>query len=211
MNLCAVDTLESGGYILPMQTREEAILVDQARDGCEQSFEALVQQNSEKMIQLAWRMVNNRQDAEEIVQEAFLRFFRSLDTFRGDSQVSTWLYRTVSRLCIDYLRREKIKRRLFFFSKPDSEYDPIEQAASMTARQDDQAIAREELSRVNRAIEKLSARQRAVLTLRHQEQLPLKEIADILGLSEGSVKVHLHRAVQNLRTTLAEMEKDDDN
>ncbi|WP_303722127.1 RNA polymerase sigma factor [Malonomonas rubra] len=210
MNLCVVDTLESGGYALPMETREEAILVEQARAGCEQSFEALVRQNSERMIQLAWRMVNHRQDAEEIVQEAFLRFHRSLDRFRGDSLVSTWLYRTVSRLCIDYLRRERIKRRLFFFSRPDDEFDPLAQAPANTIRQDDQAIARQELVHLMRALERLSPRQRAVLTLRHQEELPLKEIAEILGLSEGSVKVHLHRAVQGLRNSLAEMENSDD-
>ena len=210
MNFCAVDTLVSGGYALPMDAREEAILVEQARDGCEQSFEALVRQNSEKMIQLAWRMVNNRQDAEEIVQEAFLRFYRTLGSFRGDSLVSTWLYRTVSRLCIDYLRREKIKRRLFFFSRPDDEYDPLEQAPSGMVRQDDQAIAREELGHMMKALDKLSPRQRAVLTLRHQEELPLKEIAEILGLSEGSVKVHLHRAVSSLRNSLAEMENRND-
>ena len=209
MNLCAVDTYITGGYALPMEAREEAILVDQARSGCEQSFEALVRQNSEKMIQLAWRMINNRSDAEEIVQEAFLRLYRTLDSFRGDSRVSTWLYRTVSRLCIDYLRRERIKRKLFFFNKRDDDYDPIEHSASAETRQDELIIAREELSHVAEAIEHLSARQRAVLTLRHQEQLPLKEIASILGLSEGSVKVHLHRAVQALRSALEEMEKTD--
>ncbi len=209
MYFCAVDTYISGGYALPMEAREEAILVDQARSGCEQSFEVLVKQNSEKMIQLAWRMINNRSDAEEITQEAFLRLFRSLDTFRGDSRVSTWLYRTVSRLCIDYLRREKIKRKLFFFNKKDDGYDPIEHSPSAETAQDELIIARQELSVVIQAIDNLSARQRAVLTLRHQEQLPLKEIANILGLSEGSVKVHLHRAVQALRATLAEMEKTD--
>ena len=210
MNLCAVDTYGLGGYALPMDAREEAILLDQARSGCEQSFEVLVKQNSEKMIQLAWRMVNNRSDAEEIAQEAFLRFYRSIDTFRGDSKVSTWLYRTVSRLCIDYLRREKIKRKLFFFSKPYSDYDPIEHSPSNTTPQDDLVIAREDLSHVLQAMETLSARQRAVLTLRHQEQLPLKEIAAILGLSVGSVKVHLHRAVQSLRLSLDQMETSHD-
>lgn len=210
MILSAVDTFAGGGYPLPMDAREEAILLDQARDGCEQSFEVLVKQNSEKMIQLAWRMVNNRSDAEEIAQEAFLRFYRSIDSFRGDSRVSTWLYRTVSRLCIDYLRREKIKRKLFFFNKPDSDYDPIDHSPSHTTPQDDQAIAREEIAHVLQAMESLSARQRAVLTLRHQEQLPLKEIATILGLSEGSVKVHLHRAVQSLRSSLAQLETSHD-
>lgn len=206
MNFVAVDTLACGGYALPMQAREEAILLDQARNGCEQSFASLVRQHSEKMLRLALRMVNNRADAEEIVQEAFLRLHRSLGSFRGDSRISTWLYRTVSHLSIDHLRREKIKRKLFFFSKRDEAYDPIEQTASAETAQDDLLIAREQLSHVLQALQKLSPRQRVVLTLRHQENLPLKEIASILDLSEGSVKVHLHRAVKSLRSTLVKME-----
>lgn len=207
MKILAVDTLAGAGYALPMEPRDEAILLDQARNGCDQSFESLVHEHSEKMIQLALRMVKNRSDAEEIAQEAFIRLYRSLATFRGDSRVSTWLYRTVSRLCIDYLRREKIKRRLFFFSRPDDTYDFVEQAPSAETAQDDLLIAREELAHVIKGLDNLSPRQRAVLTLRHQEGLPLKEIAEILELSEGSIKVHLHRAVQALRTTLDEMEK----
>ena len=206
MTFAAVDTLAGGGYALPMNIRDETILLDQARNGCEQSFEILVRQNSEKMIRLAWRMVNNRSDAEDIVQEAFLRLYRSLSSFRGDSRISTWLYRTVSRLSIDYLRREKLKRRLFFFKPRDDAADPFEQAASGETAQDELAIAREQLADVHHALGNLSARQRAVLTLRHQEELPLREIAEILGLTEGSVKVHLHRAVQNLRAALDEKE-----
>ena len=194
-----------------MDVREETILLDQARAGCEQSFESLVKQHSEKMIRLALRMVNNRSDAEDIVQEAFLRLYRSLSSFRGDSRISTWLYRIVSRLCIDHLRREKIKRKLFFFSRPSDTYDPIEQTASSEATQDDQAIAREQLGHVLTALNRLSPRQRAVLTLRHQEELPLNEIAEILGLSVGSIKVHLHRAVKTLRSVLAEMENQHEN
>ncbi len=193
-----------------MDARSESILVDRAREGCEQSFEALVMQNSEKMIRLAWRMIGNRADAEEIAQEAFLRLYTSLGTFRGDSRVGTWLYRTVSRLCIDYLRREKLRRRLFFFKREDDDFDPLQNTAAEDLPQDERFILREDLRTVRRGIASLSARQRAVLTLRHQEQLPLREIAAILGVSEGSVKVHLHRAVQALRAELAKENQHDE-
>jgi len=206
MNLCAVDTLDGDGYALPMDARQEAILLAQAREGCEQSFESLVRENSEKMIQLALRLVNNRSDAEELVQEAFLRLYRSLSSFRGESRVGTWLYRTVTNLAIDYLRREKIKRRLFFFKRSNDDYDPADFAPTTDSPQDDQIIAREELGYVLQSLDKLSARQRTVLTLRHQENLSIKEIAEVLGLSQGSIKVHLHRAVQTLRASLAAME-----
>lgn len=210
MHSTAVDTPAGGRYALAMDSRSETILLDRAREGCEQSFEVLVNENSEKMIRLAWRMVRNRADAEEITQEAFLRLYRSLDTFRGDSRIGTWLYRTVTRLCIDYLRREKIKRKLFFIGRGDDHYDLLDNAASELPLAEDGLIAREDVELLQQAIGRLSARQQAVLTLRHQEQLPLREIAAILGLSEGSVKVHLHRAVQGLRTALADKENRDD-
>ncbi|PLY03387.1 MAG: RNA polymerase sigma factor [Desulfuromonas sp.] len=205
MNFCAVDTTINGGYALPMDKRQETILLEQARDGCEQSFETLVRQNSGKMIQLAFRLVNNRSDAEEIVQEAFLRLYRSLGSFRGESRIGTWLYRTVSNLAIDHLRREKIKRKLFFLKRNSDDADPVEFTPSSEPAQDDQLMAREELATVVQSLDKLSPRQRTVLTLRHQENLSIREIADILGLSEGSIKVHLHRAIQTLRAALDDM------
>jgi RNA polymerase sigma-70 factor (ECF subfamily) len=203
--MTGVDSRTANRYPLPMQPGVEKALVDQARNGQESAFARLVEAHSEKVIQLAWRLIGNRSDAEEISQEAFLRLFRSLPTFRGDSSVGTWLYRTVSRLAIDHLRREKLKRKLFFFRPDDQEQvDPIEMAVDPAASPADLLQARETAHQMQQLLNRLPARQKAVFVLRHMEGLPLKEIAALLNLSEGTVKAHLHRAVSLFRVEFNE-------
>jgi len=199
-----VDTVNNAGYALQMQPGNEKNLVEQARNGNQAAFTQLVESHSEKSLQLAWRLVSNRSEAEEIVQEAFIRLYKSLPTFRGDSSLGTWLYRTVSRLAIDHLRREKLKRKLFFFRpETDEQVDPLELAVDNDSPHD-LLVARQTAQAVQRLFNRLSARQRAVFVLRHQEGLPLKEIASMLDLSEGTVKTHLHRAVSQFRQELLE-------
>ena len=199
-----IDTTTANRYALRMQPGSERILVEQAQGGNQAAFAQLVEGHSEKVIQLAWRLVGNRSEAEEISQEAFLRLFKSLASFRGDSSIGTWLYRTVSRLAIDHLRREKLKRKLFFFrSDTDEQADPLELAAD-TDSPYELLVARQTAQQAQRLLNGLPARQKAVFVLRHQEGLPLKEIANMLDLSEGTVKAHLHRAVSQFRQELLE-------
>lgn len=192
-----------------MQPQTEKIVLDQARQGEERAFARLVEAHSERAIALAWRLVGHREDAEEIAQEAFLRLHRSLPTFRGDSSVATWIYRTVSRLAIDHLRREKLKRRLFFFLGAG----PGEQAVSLEGVPDpaapsplDQLLSRETALRMHQVLNRLPPRQKAVFVLRHLEEMTLREIAETLGLEEGTVKTHLHRAVERFRKEYRRLE-----
>lgn len=189
-----------------MDAATEKIILARIQDGDEASFETLVRAHSARIIGLAWRMTGNREDAEDIAQEAFIRLHKSVASFRGDSSISTWLYRTVTRLTIDHHRRQKLKQKIFFFRHADAEHDPYELAADPAASPGDQYLAGEAGRRLSRAINKLSARQRAVFTLRHHEDLPLKEIAAVLKLKEGTVKTHLHRAVHILRKELKDLQ-----
>jgi len=183
-----------------MQRDTEKILLDQARSGEERAFAQLVDLHSERVIALAWRLVGRREEAEEIAQEAFLRFYRSLSTFRGESSVGTWLYRTVSRLAIDHLRREKLRRKIFFFRSGDQDQpDPIDLLPDQTASPQAQLLAQETSDQMKQVLQKLPPQQKAVFVLRHMEGMPLKEIAVTLGLKEGTVKTHLHRAVTQFR------------
>lgn len=201
----SVDTSTTNSYALPMQPDSEKKLVEQALNGNDAAFAQLIDGHSEKIIQLAWRLVGNRSEAEEISQEAFLRFYKALATFRGDSSVGTWLYRTTSRLAIDHLRREKLRRKLFFFRGTGNEQtDPMELAVDPSASPHDQLQAQETAKQMQQLLNQLPARQKAVFILRHQEGLPLKEIAEMLELSEGTVKTHLHRAVSLFRSELEE-------
>ncbi|MEZ4600965.1 MAG: RNA polymerase sigma factor [Syntrophotaleaceae bacterium] len=186
----------------------EQILLDQIRSGHPLAFEQLVQAKAPQMINLAYRLVGNREEAEDIAQEAFLKMHRTLDTFRGECSLSSWLYRIVSRLAIDHLRREKLRRKLFFFRQSDEEADPLELVPDSGPSSVDILQARETESRLKQALKRLSGRQRAVFVLRHQEGLPLKEIAAVLQLEEGTVKAHLHRAVRVLRVELQDLHED---
>jgi len=195
-----VDSPVSGSYSLPMLPDAEKILLDQARAGHEQAFAQLVEAHSEKTVALAWRLTGQRADAEELAQEAFLRLFKSLATFRGESSVGTWLYRTTTRLAIDHLRRETLKRKIFFFRGNDADqFDPFELAVDPSASPQEQLLARETAGRMQQQLNRLPPRQKAVFVLRHMEGLPLKEIAVTLGLEEGTVKAHLHRAITTFR------------
>lgn len=191
-------------YARRMDAQTEQLLLEQIRGGRVEGFEDLARLHSPRILRLAIRLTGSRAEAEEIAQEAFLRFYTGLHSFRGESSVGTWLYRTVTRLAIDHLRRERLRRHLFFFRRDEESADPAELIADPAPSPADRVLAAETRQRLCHAIGKLPPRQRAVFVLRHQEELPLKEIAALLGLEEGTVKAHLHRAVVRLRKELAD-------
>ena len=189
-----------------MDARFEKILLEQVRNGDDASFKALVHEHSARLIRMAWRMVGNREDAEDLVQETFVRLYKSIASFREESRLSTWLYRTLSRLAIDHFRHQKLKRKIFFFQTSNEDLDPIEQAADPGATPAENYLTGEAGRKIVKAMEKLSARQRLVFTLRHHEGMALKEIAQVLELEEGTIKIHLHRAVHFLRNELKDLQ-----
>lgn len=191
-----------------MDTSSEKTLLARIRQGDDSGFAALVAAHSPRVLALAWRLVGDRDDAEDIAQEAFLRLHRGIGGFRGDSSVATWLHRTVSRLAIDHLRRQNVWKRIFFFRRGNEEADPLDFVADSATSAGDRFFAGEIRQRLDRAMERLSARQRVVFTLRHYEEMPLREIAAALNLEEGTVKVHLHRAVRILRQELKDLHED---
>jgi RNA polymerase sigma-70 factor (ECF subfamily) len=191
-----------------MDNTQERLLLERIRAGDQAGFETLMRQHSSKVVGLATRLLGNRGDAEDLAQEAFLRLHRSLPDFRGDSSIGTWLYRTTTRLAIDHLRREKLKRKLFFFRQSDDEPDPLEMVADPRSNPGRDLHTKQSMTRLRQAMDKLSARQRTVFVLRHHEGLPLQEIATLLGLETGTVKIHLHRAVTTLRAALADIYED---
>jgi RNA polymerase sigma-70 factor (ECF subfamily) len=199
---------ERSGTVDKDRQKEERILLEQIRSGHPTAFEQLVVAQTPRMVNLAYRLVGNREEAEDIVQEAFLRLHRSLDSFRGECSLTSWLYRIVSRLAIDHLRREKLRRKLFFIRNNNEAPDPVELVADSGLTSVEKIQAKETGRRVAVALEKLSARQRAVFVLRHQEGLALKEIAALLQLEEGTIKAHLHRAVRALRVELEDLYED---
>ena len=124
-----VDTPAGSRYPRQMVNIDEKALLERIRRGDESAFEEIVREHTGKLVGLAWRLVGTREDAEELAQEAFLRLHRSLPDFRGDSLIGTWLYRTTTRLAIDFLRRERIKRKVFFFRQDNYSPYPVELAS----------------------------------------------------------------------------------
>ncbi len=200
-----IDTPFIGSYSRRMDNTQELLLLERIRAGDQTGFETLMRQHAPKVIGLATRLIGDRSEAEDLAQEAFLRLHRALPEFRGESSIGTWLYRTTTRLAIDHLRHERLKRKLFFFRKSDDDPDPLEMVSDPRSNPGRDLHTRQAMIRLHQAMQKLSARQRAVFVLRHHEGLPLQEIGALLGLETGTVKAHLHRAVTTLRRELADV------
>ncbi len=198
-----VDMPAVSRYPRQMVNSDEKAILERIRKGDESGFEELVKEHTGKVVGLAWRLVGSREDAEEIGQEAFLRLHRSLPDFRGDSLIGTWLYRTTTRLAIDFLRRERIKRKVFFFRQDNDSADPVDLASDNRQNPAQEFQSQEAMRSLRKSLKKLSSRQQVIFTLRHYEGLALKEIAEHLGLETGTVKAHLHRAVTQLRKELS--------
>lgn len=190
-----------------MEKGAERKLLARVRKGDDSAFEILVAEHSSRVLALAWRLAGNREEAEDIAQEAFLRLHRNITGFRGESSIATWLHRTVTRLAIDYLRRQKIRQRIFFFRKNSEDADPLDVVPSSTPSPDERFFAGEISRQLEKAMQKLSAQQRVVFSLRHFEEMSLREIAGLLELEEGTVKSHLHRAVSILRKELKDLQE----
>lgn len=161
---------------------DDAILVHAAQDGDIDAFEAIVRRHQTGVYRVALRMLGSRADAQDVTQDTFMRAWRSLGRFRSDSAVSTWLYRIVTRRCLDVIAARRTTEHLDEGVKT-SATDP-----GVSAEQ------RERLRAVTRAIALLPPEQRAALVLREFESLSYQEVADVLGTTVAAVKGRIHRA-----------------
>jgi RNA polymerase sigma-70 factor (ECF subfamily) len=154
------------------------------------------------VLQLAYNMVNNTEDAEDIYQEIFIKVFRNLSQFKFKSEFSTWLFRVVVNYCINF--RKKRERR-YAVSLENGNPGSEEQKALIreTATTPEGEILNSELSReIEQALAMLSAKQKTVFVLRHYHGHKLKEISKIMGCSEGTIKNYLFRATQRMQQLL---------
>lgn len=170
-------------------------LIDRFLQGDGTAFDELVGKRQREVYNLAYRMTRNAEDARDVSQEAFLQVYRNLSRFDRRSSLSTWLYRIVVNLCLNHLSRGS--RALY--ATVDQHPDPVDLSEGSLARLEE----REQIDALARAIETLPPQQRASLTLRVHHHLAHREIADILGVSEATAKVHYFHAVQALRRKLA--------
>jgi RNA polymerase sigma-70 factor (ECF subfamily) len=173
-----------------------AELVAAAKDGDRAAFDELVRATSAATYTLAYRLTGNEEDARDVVQDAYLRAFRSLKRFRGDAQFTTWLYRITANCASTYTgRRARHRHDELRDETPVVDLHPDRDPE----RRGDQAELREQLQE---ALRHLPPKLRAVVVLRDIYDLPHEAIAEELGISESAAKVRLHRARRRLREEL---------
>ena len=175
-------------------TKEEGAIIQRVLAGEAEAFETLVLANQRKVYHLCLRMTGNQEDAEDLAQEAFLKAFQNLESFKGESGFGPWLYRLASNVCIDHLRREKRREKSSLtylddagvaveIELPDERFSP---AVALDKRQVQE--------RVQQGLDALTSEHRSILVLRELSGLSYDEIGSALGLSAGTVKSRISRA-----------------
>lgn len=185
----------------------EMDLIREAQAGSRAAFDALVRQYEHQVLRLALHLTGSEQDAEDIYQEAFLKAYRYLGNFRFECSFYTWIYRIVTNLCLDQLRRKKTRREDSAVVM-DHSGDEIDLMASVS---DDRAFSNpgKELDRkvlgqrIQVALDTLTPRERTVFELKHYQGLRLRTIGEMLNTTEETAKNTLFRATKKLRSQLA--------
>ena len=191
------------------QREEDDELIREAQRGQRAAFDVLVRRYDQAVLRLALHMLGNEQDAQDIHQEAFLKAYRHLGNFRFECSFYTWLYRIVTNLCLDQLRRRK-SRREDPATVVDAQGDEMDLLSNVS---DTRAMANpaRELDRkqmglsIAAALDKLTPRERTVFELKHYQGLKLRTIGEMLSTTEETAKNTLFRATRKLRANLAEL------
>jgi RNA polymerase sigma-70 factor, ECF subfamily len=184
-----------------MDATEAAAVLARARQGDGDAFRALVEQHSRSVFRLAFRMTGNEQDAEDVVQESFLRAYRQLGRFESRANFGTWLYRIVSNCAVDLMRSKQARHDQV---RGDSLDDGAMELPAVDAPGPERMAQSAEIeTRVQYALRELSPLERAAFTLRHYEGRSIDEISATLGLGTSAAKHSVFRAVKKLRLALA--------
>ncbi len=180
---------------------DDLALVRRSLQGDERAFAELVSQYSAALYRLAWRMLRNEEEARDVVQEAFLRVYRALSTFDQSRKFSTWILRITTNLCIDHIRRRKVRTLSIDIDPRDEERVPVilvDKRPGPEERYGQTSLG----GLLDEMILQLPLIYRAVVELRYKEQLSYEEISQVLEIPLGTVKARLHRAHHQLKDRL---------
>jgi RNA polymerase sigma-70 factor (ECF subfamily) len=186
---------------------DETALIRAAQEGDHAAFEQLVRAYDQSVLRLAMNLLRSQEDAHDVYQEAFLRVYRNLHSFRFDCSFHTWLYRIVTNLCLDHLRKRKVRREEpTVLATADGPLDRMDVVPEERAESDPQRhlFSGQVRRRVKEVLGQLTPRERMVFELRHYQGLRLKRIGEILGTTEEAAKNCLFRATQKMRAALGD-------
>ena len=188
---------------------DDTMLVREAQRGNRAAFEELVRNYDGAVLRLAIHLTGSQTDAQDVYQEAFLKAYKSIGNFRFECSFYTWIYRIVTNICLDHIRKKNVRKEDSPIATDQSgdEFDVLSQVPDgrAAANPERDLMARELGSRINRALEKLTPRERMVFELKHYQGLKLRTVGEILNTTEETAKNTLFRATQKLRGALADM------
>lgn len=183
---------EPGMSAADEQHADEQSLVEQARRGSHEAFRFLVERHMKQAYNIAWGMLGHHELAEDVVQEAFVRAYRGLPSFRGDAAFATWIQRIVMNLSLNKKKgRQRRKEHVLSHVDVEEISDHNHDNGSLELR-----------DHLEKALHELPTLQRAVVLLRHFEGLSTRQVSTILRCSEGTVKTHLFRGLKKMRERL---------
>jgi RNA polymerase sigma-70 factor, ECF subfamily len=182
-------------------------VIRDAQKGDQRAFEELVRTYDQSVLRLAMNLLRSPEDARDVYQEAFLRVYRNLPGFRFDCSFHTWLFRIVTNICLDMLRKRKVRREdSAVVETSEGPVDRMDNFEEDSAHSDPERSLwnRQLKNKIDEVLEDLTPRERMVFELRHYQGLRLRNIGDILGTSEEAAKNCLFRATQKMRAELGE-------
>jgi RNA polymerase sigma-70 factor (ECF subfamily) len=188
---------------------DDAVLIREAQQGNTEAFEELVRQYDRSVLRLAIHLTGSQEDGQDIFQEAFLRAYTNLNRYRFECSFYTWIYRIVTNLCLDHLRKRSSRNRdVTTTISPQGEIEEVLDRMPdhrPSASPERSFVGRELRDTILRAMARLSPRERMVFELKHYHGMKLRTVAGILNTTEGTIKNTLFRATHKLRTQLAEV------
>lgn len=185
---------------------DEAQLIEGIQQGDRKSFQILVETYQRLVVNTCLSIVHNKADAEDLAQDVFLEIFRTAENFRGDSKLSTWLYRIATNRSLNFIRNNKRKR---FWQSIEETFaggrnNNSEISENRSDQPDHEITDRQRKEMLHRAIDKLPEKQRVAFTLNKYEDLSYQQIAEVMEITLASVESLIHRAKKNLQDQLYE-------
>jgi RNA polymerase sigma factor (sigma-70 family) len=174
--------------------KDDLVLVEEALNGSQNAFKLLLKKHREAIYHVILKIVHNPQEAEDLVQETFMKAFTSLSSYRSQYKFTTWLYRIAANSSIDYLRKKKIAAFSLDEQIPTTKGTLTLEVADWTYNPEIDLVAKQKRFSIDQAISTLPKRYKEVVILRHKEEKTYEEIASILGIPVGTVKARIFRA-----------------